>query len=332
MIGLPRRGRGRQSAAAQLRWEAELSEFCVWIRQINSALDFQVSSRGWAYLLENARTITKGDLDEAQHLVNDCRKSGLLPLEICAADEKRETECLEVLDPDDIEAVADAIVAYADRAHETYTPLSFWDELPVYIEMLVEKIDLKNLFRPVCEEFHVAFANGGGWADIRGRAKIMRRFAAAERRGQQSILLYCGDHDPGGLNISDDLRSNLEDLERAVGWRPDRLIIDRFGLNYDFIEREGLTWIDNLETGSGARLDDPRHPDYRKPYVQDYMRRFGVRKVEANALVVRPAAGRELCRRAIERYLPPSAQARYQERLAQVRAELCEAIDRRLGR
>jgi hypothetical protein len=103
----------------------------------------------------------------------------------------------------------------------------------------------------------------------------------------------------------------------------DRLIIDRFGLNDDFIEAQGLTWIDNQETGSGGRLDDPRHPDHSKPYVQNYLRRFGVRKVEANALVIRPAAGRTLCRQAIERYLPPDAERRYQERLALARDTGC---------
>jgi hypothetical protein len=332
LTGLPQRGRGRQSAAAAARYEAELAEFCAVIVQINSTLDFRVSSRGWGYLLENAGTITKGDLDAAQRLINECRKSGHLPLGICAVDDKRAADGLEDLDDQDIEAQAEWIVSYTERAPLTYTPVSFWDGLPVYIEMLVEKIDLKNLFAPVCEEYHVAFANGGGWNDINGRAALMRRFADHERAGRQCVLLYCGDHDPGGLNISDFLRSNLADLERAVGWSPDRLIIDRFGLNDDFIEAQGLTWIDNLETGSGGRLDDPRHPDRRKPYVQNYIRRFGVRKVEANALVIRPAAGRALCRQAIKRYLPPDAERRYQGRLALARAALRVAVTRMLDR
>ena len=87
----------------------------------------------------------------------------------------------------------------------------------------------------------------------------MHRFEEMEDAGKQCVLLYCGDHDPGGLAISDFLQSNFEDLSDAVGWFPDNLIIDRFGLNYDFIEENNLTWIDNLETSSGGRLDDPRH-------------------------------------------------------------------------
>ena len=123
---------------------------------------------------------------------------------------------------------------------------------------------------------------------------MMERFAEWEADGKQCVLLYCGDHDPGGLHISDFLRANLQDLEKSVGWSPRNLIIDRFGLDFDFTEANGLTWIDNLETSSGRSLADPKHPDHKKPYVQSYLKRFGERKVEANALVARPEAGHEL--------------------------------------
>ena len=96
---------------------------------------------------------------------------------------------------------------------------------------------------------------------------MMERFAEWESHGTRCVLLYCGDHDPGGLHISEFLHANFAELERAVGWDPADLVIDRFGLDFDFIEAHGLTWIDNLETGSGGRLDDRRHPDHRKPYV-----------------------------------------------------------------
>ena len=66
------------------------------------------------------------------------------------------------------------------------------------------------------------------------------------------------------------------------------LVITRFGLNADFIDANDLTWIDNLETSSGGQLDDPDHNDHNKDYVQDYIAEFGVRKCEANALVVEP--------------------------------------------
>ena len=89
------------------------------------------------------------------------------------------------------------------------------------------------------------------------------------------------------------MRKNLEDLAGAVGWSPENLVIIRFGLNADFIDRHGLTWIDNLETSSGGQLDDPDHNDHDKSYVQDYiassacanarpMRSWSSRKLAAN--------------------------------------------------
>ena len=117
------------------------------------------------------------------------------------------------------------------------------------------------------------------------------------------------------------------DLSAPVGWSPDNLIIERFGLNFDFIEANNLTWIDNLETSSGQRLDDPRHPDHFKPYVQSYLAAFGARKCEANALVVAPEIGRQLCRDAILRYVDATAPRRYQRRLESAQRDLRRIIN-----
>lgn len=167
---------------------------------------------------------------------------------------------------------------------------------------------------------------------INSRAAMMRRFAEHEAEGRRCVLLYAGDHDPAGLRISDFLRKNLADLSRAVGWSPDNLVIDRFGLNADFIARHELTWIENLETGSGGRLDDPRHPDHLKAYVQDYLVEHGARKVEANALVTRPQAGRQLCRDAIVKYIDvEDGIATFNERIEEAQQAVAAALSRMLA-
>jgi hypothetical protein len=258
-----------------------------------------VSSRGWCYILEE-HGLGKGDFDAAQNVINECRKGGLLPLNICSEDDTRSFDGLESLDSLSPEVEASAMVGSLRFRHRYYTPFSFWQDQDHYLQMMVEKIDLKTLFTPVCRQFYVPIANCRGWSDINSRADMMRRFAEHEDEGRQCVLLYCGDHDPVGLTISDALRSNMRDLAAAVGWAP--------------------------ETGSGRRLDDPKHPDHGKPYVQDYLRAFGARKVEANALVVRPAAARELCRDAVLRYLSPDAAENYRDALKQPREELRMAI------
>jgi hypothetical protein len=330
VVELPRRQRGRQSVQAQADYELQIAQFSALIRQIASTMDFKVGSRGWCYILEK-HGLRKGDFDDGEKLITACRKSGALPLDICAEDESRKTVCLEKIDSNNIGEEAQSWFDFLrESAHKTYTPFSFWQDQKVYLEIGVEKIDLLNLFEPVCEEFHVPLTNLKGWSDLNRRAEIMRRFAFWEARGKKIVFLVFTDHDPGGLRIAEKLRKNFEDLSQAVGWRPENLLIIRFGLDADFIDRHKLTWIDNLETSSGQQLDDPEHDDHDKAYVQDYIRRYGVRKCESNALVVEPKLGRALCRRAILRYVPVTAPGGYQHRLERERTRLHREISRRL--
>ena len=212
----------------------------------------------------------------------------------------------------------------------TYRPMSFWKANPTTCNCFVEKIDLKSLFAGICAEFCIPLANTKGWNEINSRAELMRRFRLWEMWGKQSVLLYCGDFDPAGLLISDKLRDNLAELSRAVGWLPDALIIDRFGLNLDFIEAQGLTWIDGLWTGSGKNLADPKHPDHDKAYVQDYLQNYGPRKVEANAMVIRPEESRALLRQTILQYVSDTAPLAYQQQLQRHRQEAQQEIRREM--
>ena len=330
MIQIPKRSRGRQTLEKIARYEDELEAFANAILQINSTLDFRVSSRGWCYILEE-HGLRKGDFDLAQRVINDCRKSGLLPLDITAVDKNRVAEGVQWISSGTPEYIAQEAVDSIELEAYRYVPEAFWERQNCYIEMAVEKIDLKTLFEPVCREYHIPLTNSRGWADIHSRAAMMERFAEWEGKGKDCILLYCGDHDPGGLNISESIQNNLQDLEDAIGWAPWGLNIDRFGLNYDFIQANKLSWVDNLETSSGDRLDSPMHRDHRKPYVQSYIREFGVRKCEANALVTRPKAGRQLCRDAILKYIDEDTAEEYSDYIDEQQEEVREHIIELMG-
>src|SRR5262249_12962091 len=128
------------------------------------------------------------------------------------------------------------------------------------------------------------------------------------------------------------LRKELHELEDAVGWSPRNLVIERFGLNADFIKQHDLTWIGGLGTSTGKELCDAKHRHHFARNVQDYIAKYGKRKVEANARVVRPEAGRQLCREAIEKHLDLKAIPTYERALAEhrerVRQAMPEAIER----
>jgi hypothetical protein len=308
---------------AEGTYREQRQAFCALIQ------DFAVGVRGWCYILESRSHITKGEFDACENFITDCRKSGDLPLNICAEDQSRITVGLQgELDASNPRTHAQSWIDHLrDDMPDSYTPFGFWDKQKVYVEVGVEKLDLRNLFESVCAEFYVPITNFKGWSDINARAVMMDRFAAHEAKGRQCVLLLCNDHDPGGLHISESMHKNFDDLSSAVGWLPEDLIVERFGLNFDFIEANNLTWIDNLETSSGGRLDDSRHPDHNKRYVQDYIAAFGIRKCEANALVVAPEIGRQLCRDAILRHINVNAPHQYRRRLQTARRSLRRIIN-----
>jgi len=305
----------------------EMIHFAKRLVEIGKIVGFAISARGWCYQLESFGLVTKAQFDKVENLINECRERGFLAIDFTAEEEARKfsgVEKPETLSP--VQYMKQFLEATL-KCEDWYTP-DWWDGEQYYIQMVVEKIDLKTLFEPVCTEYHIPIATSKGWSSMLQRAEYARRFKEAEQKGLKCVLLYCGDHDPDGLRISEFLRSNLRDLAQIrwsdgmEGYNPGKLIIDRFGLNYDFIEANNLSWIDNLITGSKKNLADPSHPNYWLPYVQDYLGRYGERKCEANALVVRPRQAAELCRQAIEKYVGAGALERFRKKRQAIVDEL----------
>jgi len=297
--------------------------------EINERVGFKMSGRGWCYALEDYG-LGKSEFGLAQKVINDCRKNGFLPNGFIAEEVARRFSCIEKeVDETTPEEEAEYIIEQAYRAHLNYYPISFWAGQPYYIQMLVEKIDLKSLFEPICAKYAIPIATTKGWAAIRQRKELVRRFRDCEAEGQTPVLLYAGDHDPAGLRISDFLKSNLEEIYGATHWLPTNLVIDRFGLNYDFIIDNNLSWIENLETGNKGKindLSDPRHRDHHLPYVQDYLGQYGARKVEANAIVVAPEMGRKLCEETIGKYIDADDLTEHHRVITELQQEVQEHV------
>lgn len=305
-IILPSKGKNRY---------AELTVFAERLIEIDESTGFKVSSRGWCYQLEGLLIAVKGEFNRIQRLINECRKNGLLPIDFVAEEEARTFHNIINPDTDTPKEYIKSWIESTLNCKDLYTP-DYWDGEKYYIQMLVEKVDLVTLFRPVCNKYFIPIATSKGWSSILQRAEIAQRFQEMEETGHIPVLLYCGDFDPAGIGISDFLMKNFIDIQGGSGWYPDNLIVDRFGLNYDFIIDAGLSLIDNLETAGGyiAKLEGNQivqgktnngrpHPDFNKPSTQEYLKKYGVVKCEANALVVNPGAGRRLCAYAIEKYL-----------------------------
>lgn len=312
----------------------ELQEFAKQIIAISDNIGFKVSSRGWCYILEGYRMINKDEFDKVDSLINNCRRYGYLPIDFVAEESSRQFHGIEEATDVSVVTLFGRYLNGAMSADDYYTP-DWWDGEEYYIQMVVEKVDLVTLFSPVCEEYHIPIANSKGWSSMLQRAEYARRFSEAVEKGLKPVLLYCGDHDPDGLRISEFIKNNLIDLKDVKwedgtdGFDPDRddLIIQRFGLNYDFIVRNNLTWIDNLITGSGKNLASTSHKNFRMPYVQNYLKKIGERKCEANSIVTQPAEARNLVREAIESFIGTDARDRFAEKRQIVKDEFERFLD-----
>ncbi len=331
MIKLPVRKRGRQSIPAIAAYETKLEHFGGLILALRGRLDFAPSSRGWCYMLEELSGLTKDQFNGAEKVIVECRKRGFLPLDITAKDGARlfeNNEHINALTPHDyVDALLEETVDQVDHYYDS----SFWESQDYYVQMMVEKIDLKQLFLPICRDYRIRIANARGWSDLHSRADMMVNFKSWEERHKTPVLLYCGDFDPAGVLISETLMSNLKELRGATGWDCKNLVIHRFGLNQDFIEDNGLSWLNNLMTGRGKDLASPKHKDHKKAYVQDWLRKIGERKCEANALITRPEAGQKLCLDAINEYIDADAPEEYEDSMMGVQDEAREILSERIN-
>ncbi len=312
--------------------DKKLQEFAQYLENIQSGIDFKISARGWCYQLEQARLIDKDQFSKVEDAVNKCRKKGYLPVDFVAEEDARAFSGIEHPSDRSLESIVNWMLNDVLNGSKYYTP-DWWEGEEYYIQVVVEKIDLKSLFEPVCRQYHIPIANAKGWQSVLQRAEYAKRFKQAEDKGLKCVLLYCGDHDPDGERISDTLRKNLDDVKDIVwsdgteGYDPADLIIERFGLNYEFIKSNGLTWIDNLITGSGKDLNDPKHPNFHLPYLKNYKSKYGLRKCEANAIVVIPTEARELMRETIVAYIGKDAISRFEAKTEEIRKRYNDILD-----
>lgn len=296
------------------------------LMEVDKTTESESGTRGWCYLIEGENLITKDKFDITEIRINNCRKRGFLPVDFVMVDESRTFKGVEPIDElTPVEQVGHALSDILNGYR--YYSVNWWSGEEYYIQVLVEKKDLVPLLEPVCRKYHIPIANARGHASILQRAEYTRRFKEAESRGLKSVLLYVGDYDPDGLRISDKIRKTLYDLTRIswkdgeTGYDPTNLIIDRIGLNLDFIQEHDLTWIDNLITGSKTKVKEkkslasPGHNNHKMKYVQEYLDTIGERKCEANALVTRPDDAKRMLRDGIEKYLGEDAVDRFQDRM-----------------
>lgn len=91
--------------------------------------------------------------------------------------------------------------------------------------------------------------------DITDQYGISRRLRYYERKGRATSVIYLGDHDPTGLDISRDIQDRLALFHS-------RAVVDRIALNMDQVEQYG-------PPPSPAKLTDSRAHGYIEEFGED---------------------------------------------------------------
>jgi hypothetical protein len=102
-----------------------------------------------------------------------------------------------------------------------------------YVEVMVEKDALSGILRPVCSQYHVRFSANKGYSSSTAMYDAGQRFYSEWCNNKGIHLIYLGDHDPSGIDMTRDIRERLQLYGESIG---DELNVKRIALNMDQVE------------------------------------------------------------------------------------------------
>lgn len=237
------------------------------VATINAILDnyaaqgYDLSLRQLYYQLVSKNLVpnTERSYKNVGNLVSDARLAGLIDWDMI---KDRGRECLANPhwgSPGD----------FMESAAHQYR-FDLWEDQPNYVEVMVEKQALEGVLLPVCEELDVAFTANKGYSSSSAMYEASKRFQRAERDCKGLYVIYLGDHDPSGIDMTRDVRDRLElFLNGAV------IEVRRAALNMDQVRE--LNPPENP-----AKITDSR--------AADYIKRFGQSSWELDAVEPRQLA------------------------------------------
>lgn len=193
-------------------------------------------------------------------LVSNARQAGLIDWAMIE-DRNRET-----LIPGHWENPGEIVSAAAAQFR-----IDKWDKQPWHIEVMVEKDALSGVLGPVCSRLDIGITANKGYSSSSTMYEIGKRLQYRAGYGRKQIcVLYLGDHDPSGIDMTRDVEERLK-LYSGL----DELEVVRLALNWDQIEQ----W---RPPENPAKETDAR--------FGAYVRRFGGSSWELDAIEPRQLA------------------------------------------
>lgn len=116
------------------------------------------------------------------------------------------------------------------RAAKYSYKIDMWQNQPYRVEVWVEKDALLNAVERVARRLDVNYFACRGYTSASEEHSAALRFRRYIENGQQPVVLYLGDHDPSGIDMTRDHRDRLALFGVDVE-------VDRLALNYDQIQK-----------------------------------------------------------------------------------------------
>jgi hypothetical protein len=158
----------------------------------------------------------------------------------------------------------------------------YWRDLqqsqPNHIEILVEKLTVKNAVEPIAMDFTIPLTVGRGFSSIPPRYEMVQRFRKSGK--EKLVVVIVSDLDPAGMTIAESFGRSLRD---DFGVEPDRLVVIKAALTIDQVVGLGLPPAMEAKIGAST--------------AKEYIRRYGRHVWELEA--VPPEKLREIIREAV---------------------------------
>lgn len=156
------------------------------------------------------------------------------------------------------------------RAAAAQFRIDKWSDQPYHIEVMVEKDALSGVLSPVCRRLDVGITANKGYSSSSTMYEIGQRLAGKLSDNKKVCILYLGDHDPSGIDMTRDV------LDRLVMYSySNKVEVLRLALNWDQIQ----LW---RPPENPAKETDAR--------FQNYARQFGESSWELDAIEPRQLA------------------------------------------
>lgn len=196
-------------------------------------------------------------------IVDGGRKAGLLDWEIME-DRARETVFLPHWSGP--EEIMQAVISQFR--------IDKWENQPCHIEVMAEKDAVSGILEPICNQLQVRFTANRGYASSSLFHDIAQRISRMDEFGKEVHILYLGDHDPSGVDMSRD----IEDRMGIFTFGDIDIKVTRLALNMDQI----LLWNPPEDP---AKETDSRYKAYEKRYGDKSWELDAIEPAELSALV-----------------------------------------------